>query len=105
MGRRPVSASGASVACLEDAADGIQIAVADFKVYSLVLESMASIAELIYRSALVEETFLRFSAAENATSPPSATKELRRALLQLYTRILTHLALVRAYYLQNTASR
>ncbi|RYP43646.1 hypothetical protein DL768_009821 [Monosporascus sp. mg162] len=74
------------------------------KSYSFVLESMSSIAELVCRYAFVEELLLRFSTAENETSPPSAAKELRRALVQLYARVLTYLARARAYYLQTTAS-
>ncbi len=104
MGRRPVSSSGASVRSSPGgAADTTQIAVGDFKSYSFVLESMSSIAELICRSAFVEELLLRFSAAETTTTPPGVA-ELRRALLQLYTRVLAYLARARAYFLQNTAS-
>lgn len=85
-------------------ADTLQIAVSDFESYSFVLESISSITELICRYALVEELLLRFLAAENAASPPGAAQELRRALVHLYTCVMTYLARARAYFLQPTPS-
>ena len=83
----------------------MQIAVNDFRSYDFVLESTSAIAELICRYALVEELLLRFSAPEGkGTAPPGAAQELRRALLQLYARVMTYLARARAYFLQSTAS-
>ncbi|KAJ9129657.1 hypothetical protein NKR23_g12492 [Pleurostoma richardsiae] len=84
----------------------LQIAVDDFHAYSFVLESISSLAELLCRYACVEELLLRFSATpQNAASPPGPAQELRRALLQLYVRVLTYLARARAYFRQSTAKR
>jgi len=82
----------------------MQIAVNDFQSYSFILESTSNIAELICRYACMEELLLRFPTAEDG-SPPVAVQELKRALVQLYARVLAYLAKARAYFLQNTASK
>ena len=73
-----------------------QIATKDVKTFGSIVENIPSIAELICRSALMEELLLR--------SPAPAAEELRQALVRLYVRIMDYLARARAYFLQRTAS-
>ncbi|KAK4182058.1 hypothetical protein QBC35DRAFT_468368, partial [Podospora australis] len=75
----------------------LDIATKDVKIFSSVVENIPSIAELICRSALIEELLLR--------SPSPAAEELRQALVLLYVRIMDYLARARAYFLQRTAKR
>ncbi|KAK4182044.1 hypothetical protein QBC35DRAFT_396760, partial [Podospora australis] len=75
----------------------LDIATKDIKIFGSVVENIPSIAELICRSALIEELLLR--------SPSSAAEELRQALVLLYVRIMDYLVRARAYFLQRTAKR
>jgi hypothetical protein len=88
-----------------DASDTPQIVVGDYHAYSFVLESIATVAELLCRNACVEEILLRFSAPQNDPSVSRPAEELRQALVQLYVRVLTYLARARAYFRQSTASQ
>ena len=61
------------------------------------IESAASVAEMICRYAVFEDLYLR--------SISLATDKLRRALVQLYTAILIYLSKVKSYYDQKTAGK
>ncbi|KAK4237901.1 hypothetical protein C8A03DRAFT_34145, partial [Achaetomium macrosporum] len=70
----------------------LEIATKDVKTFASVVENIPLIAELICRSALIEELLLR------SLSPTA--DELRQALVLLYVRVMDYLARARAYVLQ-----
>jgi len=70
--------------------------VNDFSRFDFVVESATSIAEMICRSAVVEELYLR--------SVSHATDELKRALIHLYAAIMVYLSKTKSYFHQNSAS-
>jgi len=59
-----------------------------------VVESAASIGEIICRYAIFEDVYLQ--------SPSPATDELQRALVRLYTVIMIYLSRVKSYFEQNS---
>jgi len=69
--------------------------VNDFSRFDFVVESATSIAEMICRSAVVEELYLR--------SVSHVTDELKRAL-NLYAAIMVYLSKTKSYFHQNSAS-
>lgn len=71
--------------------------VNDVDKFAFVVESAASIAEIICRYAIFEAVYLTDSSA--------ATNELRKSLVQFYAAILIYLSKVRAYFDQNTACK
>ncbi|KAF5257091.1 hypothetical protein FOXYS1_12402 [Fusarium oxysporum] len=84
----------------------LQIVIGDFQAYNFVLESIENLTELLCHHACVEELLLQFSKAPtNGPSASNPAHELRQALVQLYTSVLTYLAHARAYYQQSTAKR
>ncbi|KAK4118030.1 ankyrin [Parathielavia appendiculata] len=76
----------------------LEIATKDVKTFASVVEHIPLIAELICRSALIEELLLRSSLSPTAD-------ELRQALVLLYVRVMDYLARARAYVLQRSAKR
>ncbi|KAK2685838.1 hypothetical protein QWA68_015853 [Fusarium oxysporum] len=84
----------------------LQIVIGDFQAYNFVLESIENLTELLCRHACMEELLLQFSKAPtNGPSASNPAHELRQALVQLYTSVLTYLAHARAYFQQSTAKR
>ncbi|KAK4129584.1 hypothetical protein N657DRAFT_668533 [Parathielavia appendiculata] len=71
---------------------GVRFLLEDVKTFASVVEHIPLIAELICRSALIEELLLR--------SLSTTADELRQALVLLYVRVMDHLARARAYILQ-----
>ncbi|KAK3304913.1 uncharacterized protein B0T15DRAFT_255668 [Chaetomium strumarium] len=75
----------------------LEIATKDVKTFASVVENIPLIAELICRSALIEELLLR--------SLSLTADKLRQALVLLYVRVMDYLTRARAYALQRTAKR
>ena len=73
-----------------------QVATKDVNTFASIVENIPSIAELICRSALIEELLL--------LSPSPTEDQLRQALVHLYVSVMDYLARARAYILQRTAS-
>ncbi|KAH6670150.1 hypothetical protein B0J14DRAFT_517196 [Halenospora varia] len=75
----------------------LQIAINDSDKFSFVVESAASIGEIICRYAVFEDVYLQ--------SPSPATDELQRALVKFYAAIMVYLSKVKSYFEQNSAMR
>ncbi|KAL9078466.1 MAG: hypothetical protein Q9157_002619 [Trypethelium eluteriae] len=67
----------------------LQIAINDHRKFADVIENLAWIGELVCHNTVVENLYLGH--------PSEAASELERALLELYTRILTYLAQAKHY--------
>lgn len=72
-----------------------QIAINDSDKFSFVVESAASIGEIICRYAVFEDVYLQ--------SPSSAADELQRALVTFYAAIMIYLSKVKSYFEQNSS--
>ncbi|KAK4178043.1 hypothetical protein QBC36DRAFT_112384 [Triangularia setosa] len=75
----------------------LEIITKDVKTFASVVENIPSIAELICRSALIEELLLQ--------SPSPTANELRQAVVFLYVTVMEYLACARKYFLQRTSKR
>ena len=75
----------------------LQIAVNDSDKFAFVVESAASIGEIICRYAVFEDVYLQ--------SPSPATDELQRALVKFYAAIMIYLSKVKSYFEENSASQ
>lgn len=75
----------------------MQIAVNDFAKFVFVIESAASIAEMISHYAIFEELYLQ--------SASFAVNKLKGALVQLYAVIMIYLFKAKSYFDQNTESK
>jgi hypothetical protein len=73
-----------------------QIAVNDNAKFAFMIEGVASIAESICRSAVVQEYYPRSASA--------AGDELERSLIKLYSAIMLYLSKAKCYFDQNSAS-
>lgn len=71
------------------------MAVNDSDKFAFVVESAASIGEIICRYAVFEDVYLQ--------SPCAAADELQRALVGFYAAILIYLSKVKSYFEQNSA--
>ncbi|KAH6665987.1 hypothetical protein B0J14DRAFT_678599 [Halenospora varia] len=75
----------------------LQIAVNDSDKFAFVVESAASIGEIICRYAVFEDVYLH--------SPSPTTNKFRRALVKFYAAIMVYLLKVKSYFEQNSAMR
>jgi hypothetical protein len=82
--------------CSESISKLEKIAVNDHAKFGFIVESIASIAESIFRCAAVEALYPLTSSV--------AARALERALVHLYTAILVYLSKAKSYFEQNSAS-
>ncbi|KAL2835343.1 hypothetical protein BJY01DRAFT_252764 [Aspergillus pseudoustus] len=75
----------------------LNVLVSDFNTAELILEHATTLAEMIPRYTIFEQTFLQ--------STSSAALELKRALTNLYSKMLLYLAKAKAYFQIRTLKR
>lgn len=71
--------------------------------FNFVIDSAATIAEIICRYAVIEEVYIKSSSRSTTTSP--VQEELERALVQFYAVILVYLSKTRKYFREASPSQ
>jgi hypothetical protein len=80
-----------------------QIAVNESNKFNFVIDSAATIAEIICRYAAIEEVYIKSTSGSTTTSP--VQEELERALVRFYAAILVYLSKTRKYFREASPSQ